>query len=238
MKKNKTVPVFNIHLSDNRNMKTSSTHFLYRKAGLYATLTILLVAICYKYIDRSIVTYFHELNTRKYYWIDIVQQLPTLLLILSPLLIIAAFILKKKNKNPQLQHFFFSSFLGLVLSNILKLPLKFVFGRYWPETFKNNNPSFLHDGAYGFNLFHWGNDYGSFPSGHAITITAFATSMWIIYPRLRWVAVLISLSVMLALLVLYYHFLSDLLAGTYVGVVLSIFLNKFLIKNKTVQSSI
>ncbi len=191
---------------------------------------ILLIVICYLYADKNMVAYFHSINTRRYQWMDTVQQLPALLLILSPVLIIAAYILTKNNNNKQLKEFLVSSSLSILLANILKFPLKYVFSRYWPETFVNNNPSFLRDGSYGFHPFHWGVSYSSFPSGHAITITAFATCIWMIYPRLRWIAVTLTLSVLLALLLLYYHFLSDLLAGSYIGIMLSIFLNNYLRK--------
>ena len=30
--------------------------------------------------------------------------------------------------------------------------MKYAFGRLWPETWVDNNPSWIHDGAYGFSL--------------------------------------------------------------------------------------
>jgi hypothetical protein len=56
--------------------------------------------------------------------------------------------------------------ISLIVAETIKSQLKFACGRLWPETWVANNPSFIHDGAYGFNLFHGGAGYASFPSGH------------------------------------------------------------------------
>jgi hypothetical protein len=46
--------------------------------------------------------------------------------------------------------------ISLIMAEATKNQLKFVFGRTWPDTWIQNNPSFIRDGAYGFNLFHGG----------------------------------------------------------------------------------
>jgi membrane-associated phospholipid phosphatase len=203
---------------------------LLRKVSILTIAVSLLLTACYFYADKSIVFYFYAIDSRKYHWLHLVQQLPELLLMISPLLFLTAFILKNKNIQPHLRYFFFAVSLSVLFTTIVKSLLKYLFGRYWPETFENNNPSLLHGGVYGFHPFHVGVSYSSFPSGHTAIIFAVATCIWVIYPRLRWVAVLISLSVSLSLLVLYYHFLSDLLAGAYVGIVMSVFVTELLRK--------
>ena len=141
---------------------------------------------------------------------------------LSPLLLIIAFTLKNINTQVHLKSFLFITSNSILLANLVKFPLKFIFGRYWPQTFKGNNLSLLHDGAYGFNPFHWGINYSSFPSGHTATVFAFVTIVWAMYPRFRWISVIMCKMVSIALMVLYYHFVSDLLAGAYMGIVIGI----------------
>jgi membrane-associated phospholipid phosphatase len=201
---------------------------LLKKIIILTIVTSLLIVCSYFYADKSIVYFFYSLGTRKYHWLYMVQQLPELLLMISALLLITAFILKNRNVQQRLRQFLFLVPVSIWIAAFVKSLLKYVCGRYWPETFENNNPSLLHDGMYGFHPFHAGVSYSSFPSGHAATIFAFATCIWIIYTRLRWVSVLVSLSVSLALLVLYYHFLSDLIAGAYIGILAGIFVNKLL----------
>jgi membrane-associated phospholipid phosphatase len=95
--------------------------------------------------------------------------------------------------------------------------LGFAFGRYWPETWIDDNPSLIGDGAYGFHPFHGGTAYRSFPSGHTARILAVATIVWIGYPRWRWACVLSSLAVAAGLIGMNYHFVGDVIAGGFVG---------------------
>ena len=75
--------------------------------------------------------------------------------------------------------------ISLIVAESFKNELKFIFGRTWPETWINGNPSLIHDGVYGFNFFHGGPGYASFPSGHTTAACAVASVLWICYPRLR-----------------------------------------------------
>jgi membrane-associated phospholipid phosphatase len=75
--------------------------------------------------------------------------------------------------------------LSLIMAEATKAQLKFAFGRTWPATWIHNNPSFLRDGVYGFNFFHGGTAYESFPSGHMAATCAVISVLWIYYPKWR-----------------------------------------------------
>jgi membrane-associated phospholipid phosphatase len=107
---------------------------------------------------------------------------------------------------------------SLIMADVIKNQLKFIFGRLWPETWVLNNPSFVHDGAYGFNLFHGGAGYASFPSGHTSVICAIISVLWILHPKLRALYLLLVLAITVGLIGANYHFLSDIVAGAFVGV--------------------
>jgi membrane-associated phospholipid phosphatase len=81
-----------------------------------------------------------------------------------------------------------------------------------------NNPSLIHDGVYGFNPFHEaGIAYASFPSGHTAAICALMSVLWICYPRFWPVYLAAILAVSIGLVGADYHFLSDVIAGAFVG---------------------
>lgn len=103
--------------------------------------------------------------------------------------------------------------IGILLKDIFKI----IFGRYWANSFICNNPSFLENGVYGFNWFTNGPAYTSFPSGHATLIFAFAVSMWILYPKFRWIWVILPVCVVVGQVGMYFHFLSDVIAGGLLG---------------------
>jgi membrane-associated phospholipid phosphatase len=107
--------------------------------------------------------------------------------------------------------------LSLGAATVIKNQLKFVFGRTWPETWLNNNPSLIRDGVYGFHPFHGGRAYESFPSGHTAVTIAVLSVLWICYPRFRPLFALIGLGVAGGLVGANFHFLSDVIAGAFVG---------------------
>ena len=76
--------------------------------------------------------------------------------------------------------------LAIIISVALKEQLKFVFGRTWPETWVDHNPSWVANGAYGFHFFHGGEGWASFPSGHMTQISAVAAVLWWRIRPLRW----------------------------------------------------
>src|SRR5206468_10070558 len=101
-----------------------------------------------------------------------------------------------------------------------------VFGRYWPQTWTRNNPSLIGTGTYGFHPFQRGDDVGSFPSGHAARILAFATVWLIAMPRSRTVqivVIILSASMLVSLVAMNYHFVSDVIAGSVLGALIAMY---------------
>ncbi len=107
--------------------------------------------------------------------------------------------------------------ISVIVTEATKTQLKFVFGRSWPETWIQNNPSFIHDGAYGFNLFHGGAAYASFPSGHMAATCAVISVLWINYIKNRAIYLFLASAIGMGLIGAGYHFLSDVIAGAFVG---------------------
>jgi membrane-associated phospholipid phosphatase len=112
--------------------------------------------------------------------------------------------------------------LSTVAALVVKDELKILFGRTWPETWTNNNPSWIGNGTFGFEPLHGGAGWFSFPSGHTTLITAPMMVLWLCVPRLRalWAA-LIAL-VVIGLLGADYHWLSDTVAGFYLGLAMAV----------------
>jgi membrane-associated phospholipid phosphatase len=88
--------------------------------------------------------------------------------------------------------------------------LKPLFGRVPPSDW------FVH----GTTVFRWLSraDDASFPSGHAVQMAAVATVFWDAYPQWRWVYAGATLVLSMALVVGNWHYLSDVIAGLFVGV--------------------
>ena len=100
----------------------------------------------------------------------------------------------------------------------LKTYLKNAFGRTWPESWMGPHISFIRDGAYGFNPFHGGPAYTDFPSGHMTVVCAVVSVLWFCYPKFRPLYILCALVTATLLVVTNFHFVSDLIAGTFLGI--------------------
>jgi membrane-associated phospholipid phosphatase len=101
---------------------------------------------------------------------------------------------------------------SILLAYFLKWLLKLIFGRTNTRVWLESRT----DG--GFHWFHGGGNYSSFPSGHMAVFTAFFVTVWIFYPRYRLISVSMTIVLSVALIATDYHFLSDVIAGTYLGV--------------------
>jgi membrane-associated phospholipid phosphatase len=107
--------------------------------------------------------------------------------------------------------------LAVLAASAIKDQLKLAFGRTWPETWVNHNPSWIDNGVFGFFPYHGGAGWASFPSGHTTVSTAAMTVLWCAYPPLRpilWIPVAL---VVVGLLGADYHFVGDMLAGGFLG---------------------
>lgn len=108
--------------------------------------------------------------------------------------------------------------VATLLAIVVKDQLKYAFGRTWPETWVNNNPSLIRDGVMVFVPFHGGPGWASFPSGHTTTAVAPAAALVMTTRTVwRWLAVLPACLVALGLYGADYHYVADILAGVIVG---------------------
>src|SRR4029077_6842650 len=108
--------------------------------------------------------------------------------------------------------------IALAIAEPLKGWLKFVFGRTWPAY---GQPSFIFEAAYGFHPFHGGPDFESFPSGHSAAVCAVAVILWTYLPIIRAFCAATVAAILAALVAGDFHFLSDIIAGAFVGISLS-----------------
>jgi membrane-associated phospholipid phosphatase len=181
--------------------------------------TTIAVVVSYLWLDRPIAQIAHaELQH-----LHLFAKLTLIPAALTPLAVVAVLMLGllglTRRPLSRFQTVLLLSGASLAVAVVLKDQLKFAFGRPWPETWTHNNPSFIRDGAYGFHPFHTsGGAYASFPSGHAAMICTVMTVFWICYPRWRPLYGLCMAAVAVGLVGANFHFLSDVIAGSFLGI--------------------
>ena len=184
-----------------------------------AVCTAAVLACCF-WIDRPVAffVYRHHINTiRVFRWLTYpppeVQNWSALVL---------AILMVRRAWGPFLhwQKVLLVACLSLIIADDFRISLGDVCGRYWPETWTHDNPSLIGTGTYGFHPFQRGDDIGSFPSGHACRILGFATVWLIAMPNNRTIQVVVILlcaPMLLSLVAMNYHFVSDVIAGSVLG---------------------
>ena len=104
--------------------------------------------------------------------------------------------------------------VSVPLAYMAKTVLQYTFGRADPTMW------LLHPHLTGFHWFHGGAGYTSFPSGHMTVFVALAAVLWLQYPRYRKLYVTGVGLLGAALVATNYHFVSDVVAGTYLGILI------------------
>lgn len=175
-------------------------------------------AIAYLWLDRPIAFFAHD-YTARYPAFAAITRVHELFAPLSVVIFIAVGIrFLAAPVLTRMETILLLCSLSFVISAAIKNQLKIVFGRTWPETWVQNNPSLIRDGAFGFNPFRGGIGYESFPSGHTTSICAVAIVLWMFWPQYRVVYALAILAMAAGLIGANYHFLSDVIAGGFIGV--------------------
>lgn len=195
---------------------------LLQRWGVAFAAMVVAVAICYAFLDRPIAYFAHD-HLRQYKIFAQMTKIPESFAALGSIIAVVFGLMSLARPLARWQLVAFTASITYFSGAVIKNQLKTVFGRTWPETWVQNNPSLIRDGAFGFNLFHGGGEgWESFPSGHTTGICTVMAVLWISYPRFRPVFGLLIAMVAIGLIGANYHFLSDIVAGGFLGVSVAI----------------
>lgn len=176
------------------------------------------VLLSYFFVDRAVARFvFDHLHAQQRLFRQLTHvsewiQALSVVIVLWSVVVVA----RRKAIGPVLEPLLRAS-AAMCVTVTAKDHLKYVFGRTWPETWVNNNPSFIGNGTFGFFPFHGGPGWASFPSGHTATVAVFAATLWVLWPRWRPVYALAVLLVVIGLVGADYHWISDIIAGGGLG---------------------
>jgi membrane-associated phospholipid phosphatase len=188
-----------------------------QKWSIALLLTICAVWASYFWLDRPIAVFAHE-RLRPLGIFTEIAELPELM---KPFLVVffLAAALRALSGRPLARLLTVAglAMASFAVAHAIKDQLKFAFGRTWPETWVRNNPSFIHDGVFGFFPFQGGQGFASFPSGHTTAICAVMSVLWICYPRFRLLYALVIAVVVIGIIGSDFHFLGDIIAGAFLG---------------------
>jgi len=178
-----------------------------------------------RFLDREIaVGVWHLLSSHQTLHVA-TANIPDLLLLLVCIGTLAMYLayrylLREKGSAERLR---FLQLAGMAVpaAYLLKAFLQFAFGRTYTRFWLAGGVPLQFDWFHGVGT-------GGFPSGHMTVFTAFGAAVWYVYPRCRRPIVLGLVLLGAALIVTDYHFLSDVIAGAYAGILLTCGILNFL----------
>jgi len=190
---------------------------LLRRTLIAVASCIAAVVTCYFWIDRSVAFFVYHHQIDKFQVFRWLTYPPPELQTWSPLALTVLMVRRAWGPFVRWQKVLLVACLSLIVADEFRTSLGDVCGRYWPETWSDNNPSLIGNGRYGFHPFQRGDDIGSFPSGHATRILGFATVWLIATPRGRVIGAVLCAAMLMSLVAMNYHFVSDVIAGSVLG---------------------
>jgi glycosyltransferase 2 family protein len=192
------------------------------------------VWLCVLYVDRPVALWISHAIRERY---RILTPFLDLTIVLSPLAIIYIIVYAMRRTfarrvSPHENAWFVMATTFLVTLEIKNI-LKIAFGRTWPAHISANDvdlilpgaPSrgYVNDGIYGFFPFTGTKPFTSFPSGSLSAVVTFSTQLWMLYSWARPLAAFMAAMTFLSLLLTNTHFVSDLVAGFYLGTTVAMY---------------
>lgn len=203
-------------------------YFNRNKLAVISLLAFVTVLVSIKLLDRRIALAVMEVLRSSPILHRTTANLPDLLLLLVCIGTAAMwadyfFLVRSRGHNQQAQ-FLRLAATAVPFAFLLKTFLQFAFGRITTR-------AWLHDcGPIDFWLFHGTGDRGGFPSGHMTVFATFFAAVWYRYPPYRSLAATLLITLGAALIATDYHFLSDVIAGTYTGLLVTVVTRRYLVR--------
>ena len=182
---------------------------------IYASVSFLLlgvlIALGYFFFDRPVAFFCRALDQRiidVFQWITVLGVATGYLIGFFILFLFFRFVVHRRRYARQALFLFVSTAAAGITTDIVK----FIVGRYRPKMLFEQN-------LYGMDPFRIGYEYTSFPAGHATTVFATAMALALIFPKWRLLFFSFALIVAASRVIIGAHYLGDVLAGIYIGVV-------------------
>ncbi len=183
-----------------------------------------LVTFCYWFVDRPVAFFVYHHGISNHVVLKWLTYPPPILQSCAPAVLAALMIRRAWGPFRHWELTLLAAGISIIIADQFRQSLSFLFGRYWPETWINNNPSLIGNDAYGFHPFQSGSAYGSFPSGHTARVLSLASVFWVACPKWRWACVVAALAIATGLLGMNYHFVGDVIAGGFVGSIVGVYI--------------
>lgn len=200
-------------------------HFM-KKPGVIA-LYIILVGLTYIYLDRSLAIYFHQLELRnQIHALTILTAFGQWIAYIG-LFLFAALYFRYIKSNRAYESISWYLLGCVLIANLVCFIFKISLGRARPDLLFSSE-------QFGFYGLKFTKSYWSFPSGHTTTVISLAVGIGVLFPRYFYAVLTAAFIVAASRVLLYYHYLSDVMAGFYSSLLVVGFFTQYLKNHKKI----
>ena len=206
-------------------LKKSITSIMTRafKWSIAVVAVMLLCILSYIFIDIKAALWFHTINNGRYSDLfNIITDFGESQWYLITGMLFFVVLRKTYPLRAQPGLFLASS---VAASGVSADVIKYIAGRARPILYFSEQ-------LYGFNCFHYEYEWISFPSGHAATAFSAAIVFTTLYPRWRILFLFAGTLIAFSRIFLTQHYISDVIAGSFLGMASSILLYNLYFKKK------
>lgn len=196
-----------------RPIRKNQNPFLLRHVKSVLFIATILCTFSYFFIDVPMAKYFEHISIPLKMGSEVLTEMinPIYQYFLWPILY---FLFRLIWRNDLLASRCLVLVMSVPLTNFIVGIIKALMGRPRPELFFS-----LH--LYGFTFFSIADAYQSFPSGHACTIGADCGAFSCFNPKPAFPLIALAFLLAFTRVTLTFHFLSDIIAGTVIGILIS-----------------
>ncbi len=183
--------------------------------GITSITVILLCIFSYAFADIQTALWFNSLQKNWLY--ELFKKITlfgdSLYSLLGGLLLFVMF----RNKKAYTAYSGLFLFSSVAASGLTVDLIKYIAGRARPKLYFSEQLS-------GFDFFRWEHAWTSFPSGHSATALSVAMFLALLFPRWRFAAFFAGILVAFSRIYLSQHYISDVIAGSFLGIVSTVLL--------------
>lgn len=184
-------------------------------------LYVVLVVLSYFYVDIPVAVYFHQLDLR--------NTFPALNVLTAfgqwkayiILFVFLGFYSRYIHKNDRYEARIWYLLGCVFIPNLIGFIVKVCVSRARPDLLFSDN-------LFGFYWFQTKDLYWSFPSGHSLTVIGLASGLGVLFPKYFFAFLGFAVLVVLSRVFLYHHYLSDVMTGCYLSILIVGYFTEFL----------
>lgn len=179
------------------------------------------VFLAYYFVDKSLATYFYQIDLRaQASFLELLTAFGKWVIYLI-LFFLAGLYFRYIRINSIYEARSWYLLGCLLVANLVCLVLKVALSRARPDLLFSSN-------EFGFYWFKLGDNYWSFPSGHATTVTSLAIGLGVLFSRYFYALLGAAFLVIATRVLLYRHYLSDVMSAFYISFLVVGFFTEYL----------